>query len=520
MAAALAFGLAVLPVFVHAQDALDAERIHVTSADTAQKGIGSLINIDADDAFLPKVLSILADISGYNIVSGPEVDKKQKISIHLKNTPVEEAMNLVVRAAGLSYEIVGNSFLVTDHDNLKKEVGINSYFVELQYARAEEVKGLLKGLTENVQVASGRNALVISTSPKVIAEARDIIKKVDVPSKQIMLETRMVEVSIDKLRELGIDWEKISKLTTIIAEDPADPALGGRAPTKAELGSFELGKLPTEHIYQKIDGFKDVGYFSRQLTAFDITIDWLLKTNQGKLLTNSKLTTMNNRKATILIGEVIPFLVQSQQTAQVEREEIGIKMELTPQINSEGFITLNVKPEVSTIVELIDGRIPRKKIRTAETTVLVKNRQKIVIAGLISDNEQELVHKIPLFGDLPFFGRFFQHLEQSHLKTDLIIEITPYILTKMEDVAGIMPDSLTDLRDSLSRAREEYIRDPEIFEPTHWGLLPSGRVLKPYQFSIGVQEVSAGLYPPMQLTVTPPFQNNGRFFAGIKHQMA
>jgi len=122
-----------------------------------------------------------------------------------------------------------------------------------------------------------------------------------------------------------------------------------------------------------------------------------LKTNTAKLLTDTKITTMNNRTATMHVGEIIPFIVKSQETAHVEREKIGVSVEITPQINKDSLITATVKPEASTIVELIEGTIPRKKIRTAETTVLVKNRQKIIIAGLLSTEDAVDIYSVPFF---------------------------------------------------------------------------------------------------------------------------
>ena len=95
----------------------------------------------ADDAFLPMFLTILAEKSGFNIVTGPGVNTRERISVHLKDTPIEEAINLVVRAAGLSYEIVGNSFLVAEVEALEREIGISAHVIELQYANADEMKG-------------------------------------------------------------------------------------------------------------------------------------------------------------------------------------------------------------------------------------------------------------------------------------------------------------------------------------------------------------------------------------------
>ncbi|MBU1937214.1 hypothetical protein KKG05_07425, partial [bacterium] len=110
----------------------------------ADEALQRKVSIDADDAFLPSILSILADKSGYNIVTGPGVNREERISIHLKDTPIEQAMNLVVRAAGLSYELVGRSFLVAPADKLKSQVGLTSYVIELQYSDAANIKEMLR----------------------------------------------------------------------------------------------------------------------------------------------------------------------------------------------------------------------------------------------------------------------------------------------------------------------------------------------------------------------------------------
>ena len=106
----------------------------------------TLITIHAEDAFLPSILSILAKESGYNIVTDPNVNRQDKVSIHLDEVPIEQAINLVVRAVGLSYEVVGNSFLVADPKKLKEEVGVTSYVITLKYASAEDVKDLLQDI--------------------------------------------------------------------------------------------------------------------------------------------------------------------------------------------------------------------------------------------------------------------------------------------------------------------------------------------------------------------------------------
>jgi type II secretory pathway component GspD/PulD (secretin) len=402
-----------------------------------QRGLGKTVTLDADDAFLPSILTILAEKSGFNIVTGPGVNTQERISVHLKDSPIEEAINLVVRAAGLSYEIVGNSILVADATALEQEIGLSAHVIDLKFARADEVKDLLQDLTEKVQIDTSGNKILVLASPKVIAEINDIVKAVDVAPSEIMLEARLIEVATDDLDQLGIDWESLSKLTTILAESPLvrDPISGqtdgsSRPPNENDFGGNlpDLGQLPEKYSFEKIEGFDNTFKFSRQLYAFDVTLDFLMKRNKAKVLAHTQLTTLNNRAATILIGETLRWAVTSRENAIVVTDSVGIKLQITPTINSDGYITTRVTPEVSSITELVLGIYPRKKIRTASTTVLVKDGQQIFIGGLLSVEDSKVEFKMPLFSNLPLVGKLFTHMNNSTKKTDLLIEITPRIV--------------------------------------------------------------------------------------------
>jgi hypothetical protein len=346
-----------------------------------------------------------------------------------------------------------------------------------------------------------------------------------VPAKQIVLRTRVIEVAVNKVKEIGIDWEKLSKLTTIVAERPFDPAIGGRSPTADELGDPGLGELPNKHVFQEIDGLKNIGYFDRQLTAFDITLDFLLRNDCAKLLTDTKLATLNNRKAYIHIGEVIPIIVRSTESASIERERIGIKVAITPQVNDEGYITATVNPEQSTIVGFINGELPRTKIRTANTTVLVRDRQKIIIAGLMSTKSNVEVFEVPFFGKIPYFGKLFKHWNESNETMDLIIEITPYIISADSPMAQMMQDSLFEsIADPIQRY-EARLADSTYGDfdslapaPTHLASMPTTSVLKPGQFVVGVNELSVGVGDGIQFRYSPWYAV-GKLMYGAKVQL-
>lgn len=424
--------MSVLPGVVSGQVTSDKGTI----PEELQRGLAKTVTLDADDAFLPSILSILAEKSGFNIVTGPGVNTQERISVHLKDTPINEAINLVVRAAGLSYDVVGNSFLVAEASALEREIGISAEVIELQYASAGEVKELLQDLTEKVQVDTAGNRILILASPKVISDVHDIVKSIDKPAPQILLEAKLIEVATDDLDQMGIDWERLSHLTTILAESPLVKDANGvtdgssRAPTQTDFGGQlpDLDALPEQYPFEKIEGFDNVFQFSRQLNAFDVTLDFLVKRNKAKILAHAQLTTLNNREATILIGETVRFAVSSRENAIVVTDSVGIKLHITPTINTNGYITVRVNPEVSSIIELVNGLYPRKKIRTASTTVLVKDGQQVFIGGLLSIDDSNIEFKMPVLSNIPLLGKLFTHTYQSTKKTDLLIEVTPRIV--------------------------------------------------------------------------------------------
>ena len=398
-----------------------------------------LVTIHAEDAYLPGILTVLAKESGYNIVTDPSVNTQDKISIHLDEVPIEEAINLVVRAVGLGYEIVGNSFLIADPKKLDKEVGITPHIIELKYADALEVKELLSDLSKQIQVDVSGNKLLINTSPRKIAEIKRVIEGIDVPAIQVLLETRLIEVALDIDKKLGIDWSKLAKYTNILAEN-AEALSEGAGSVVPDPGT--IGTLPVTAPFNRLNEDNLIpGKFSRQMTAFDITLDFLIKDNKADILADSKLVTLNGREATIKMVDIVPYILSSGGVGgqvQVQREEVGIKLTVLPSVNMDGDITVKVETEVASIFEFIgpDRNIPRVKSRSSTTTIRVKDGESIIIGGLISKDRKNTVYKLPLLHKIPWLGKkLFTSIDLVDRKTDLIIQITPSVLK--DNISGI-----------------------------------------------------------------------------------
>jgi type II secretory pathway component GspD/PulD (secretin) len=309
----------------------------------------------------------------------------------------------------------------------------------LKYADAVEVKELLSDLSKQIKVDVSGNKLLINTSPRKIAEIKEFIKEIDVPAIQVLLETRLIEVAMDIDEKLGIDWSKLGKYTSILGEN-AEALSEGAGSVVPDPGT--LGTLPATAPFNRLNEDNLIpGKFSRQMTAFDVTLDFLLKDNKADILADSKLVTLNGREATIKMVDIVPYILSSGGVGgqvQVQREEVGIKLSVLPSVNTDGDITVKVEPEVASIFEFIgpDKNIPRVKSRSSSTTIRVRDGESIIIGGLISKDRKNTVYKFPLLYKIPWLGKkFFTSTDLVDRKTDLIIQITPSVLK--DNISGI-----------------------------------------------------------------------------------
>jgi len=164
-----------------------------------------------------------------------------------------------------------------------------------------------------------------------------------------------------------------------------------------------------------------------------------LQDGNAKLLIDSKLATTNNHPASLYIGDVIPYEVQTYNTGasagggaqtQVQTSETGIKIALQPHVNENRQVTIKVEPEVSNIVEFlgVNKDLPHTQVRRTSTTVRVEDGKTVFIAGLLRDDNEVTVTKLPILGDIPLIGVLFQNKKHTRLKTNLILELTPHII--------------------------------------------------------------------------------------------
>jgi type II secretory pathway component GspD/PulD (secretin) len=405
--------------------AADDRRSPIVSSNT-NPALRAPVTLNAREASLSEVLRLLSERSDMNFVVGEGV-QRERITIMLNNTPLEEAINLIVRASGLSYEIIGNSILIAEPDKLKEDVGLSAYVVELKYAKAEEVAPALANLTTNITVDKGGNRLIIYASPRVIMEIERIVNAIDKPHILVLLETRLIEISMSKLDQYGIRWD-------MLGGGPGDP-----------VGT--VLNVPSQTLSDglKFDGRSGRGQIMHSGVNISAAISLMVQNGDGRVLMDSKLTTTNNREATLHIGEIVPYVIQTYtiggagggESQQIEKENVGVLLSMTPHINDENQITLTLSPEVSNIVEW-RGSIPVVRTRKTNTTVRVEDGQTVILAGLLSEEQTTTTYRVPVLGSIPVLGLLFQHKRNDSRKTNLIIEVVPRIINDPAEISKYM----------------------------------------------------------------------------------
>ena len=418
-------------------------------------------NLNFKDATITTVIESISKLTGINVVVATEGTKsaeegEKRVTVRLKDISVENAISLVAKSYGFAYKVIGtNTFLIGPSKVVDQESGTRNYVYQLKYIDSEKITKAFKEMPGQVVAVQGQNALLIRANPETYADIENQIKKLDIPQKQVQIRVRVIEVNLSDSKKMGIDWSKLNNLTTIIAEDPVNAAGVGLPYGYTDVtgaiphgDASQLGLLPANQYFQKMSDWDDFGKFSRQLYAFDITIDWLLENNSAKILTDTRLTSQNGEEAFVHIGETLPYVVMdNDKEVQVEREDTGIKLNILPKVNSENEITTFIQPEISSVIDLVGGYVPRVKKRTVTSTITVPSGDTFIVSGLLSSQLTTRKNSVPFLGDIPFIGRFFRHQIEDLEKTDLIIEMTPTVVSardfnKTYEVDDVMTESL------------------------------------------------------------------------------
>jgi general secretion pathway protein D len=321
------------------------------------------------------------------------------------------------------------------------------------------------GKPQNILIRADEslNALVLLAEPDMVATLEDIVRQLDVPRAQVLVEAAIVEVSGDISDALGVQWALDARGDT-----------GGLGGTNFSNTGLAVGTVLQAIQDQRnnvdnpiLNNLPDGAIVGLGTDSFGVLITALSANTKSNLLSTPSLLTLDNQKAEILVGQNVPFQTGSFTTSAsgadnpfttIERQDIGVTLKVTPHINEGASLRLEIEQEISSIAPTSQGinavdLITNK--RSIKSTILAEDGQVIVLGGLIQDDVTHSDSKIPLLGDLPLLGRLFRSSKDTHIKRNLMVFLRPSVIRNATGLAALSGKKYGDIR-VLGNLRDDY----------------------------------------------------------------
>ncbi len=338
----------------------------------------------------------------------------------------------------------------------------------LQTLSTDELPSAAKLLEREVTIVGDQksNTVLVNASPRYLEKVRSIIDELDVDPPQVLIQVLLAEVSLDSSEALGPEFGRGRIGTVDVTAGMGNlPGIGGRTGNQLLGSLFSNSGTPNVAI-----GAED----------FELLINALASQSRVQVLSNPSVMVENNSDGFIQVGETIRLpdsvsFSSAGQQSSVTPEDIGILLKVTPSINPEGFVRMEIEPEISRLslqtTQISENfNSPVVTRRRATTTVTVKDGQTVVIGGLISDRFERVDRKIPLLGDIPIVGSLFRQFKENSSKTELLIVLTPHVVRSPSQGGG---DRARELSDQML---DKLTLPPELLEQIRRGELEGMRV--------------------------------------------
>lgn len=385
---------------------------------------GKPLSLNFQDIEVRAVLQVLADFAGVNLVVSDEV--QGNITLRLQEVPWDQALETVLRSKGLGKRLEGNVLLVAPLAELENSgrpvYGVREQaLLQVNYAQAADVASLLQSLLDvspdeepwgAISVDERTNTLVTSQHPQRLVTLRRLVRQLDVPVRQVLIEARIVEANVDYERGLGVRWGG-----TLGGGRLKAVGLGAESPTFVDLGLERSGA----GIGFGLIG--DSGLLDLELSAME-------KSGNGEIISQPKVLTADKETARILKGSEVPYQESGANGAtSITFREATLSLEVTPQIMPGGEVSMQVKVTKDEPDYLnIQGTVPPIRKNEVAARVRVGDGQTIVIGGVYSTSKNKVQDKVPFFGDVPYVGRLFRRSTVQEKKSELLVFLTPRIM--------------------------------------------------------------------------------------------
>lgn len=422
--------------------------------------IGKRISLNFQDIPVRAVLQLLADFTGENIVVSDAVSGS--ITLRLNNVPWDQALDIILTTQGLDKRQVGNVVLIdkaaalTARENQelktlqaqKKLALVHSDLLQINYAKATDIAVMLKDKANSLlsdrgtlSVDNRTNTIWLQDTDAQIEEIRALVKRLDIPVKQVSIEARLVDMTKKCEEDLGVRWgiSKPSSLSGTLAGANQIAQGNGAAnvtPFQERLNQ-DLAAIPLAGVGTPASVALAVAKLGDGV-LLDMELSALELEGRAEIIASPRLMTANQQSATISSGQDIPYQqATSSGATAVAFKKAVLSLKVTPQITPDGKLLMDLLiTQDADSGERVNG-VPIIRTKSIQTNVLVNNGQTIVLGGIYTQDKNNTVTRIPFLGTLPVVGHFFSRTQVTMTNEELLIFITPRIITNNLSITAI-----------------------------------------------------------------------------------
>jgi type IV pilus assembly protein PilQ len=435
---------------------------------------GQRLTLNFQDIETRAVLQLLAETSGRNIVVSDTV--QGNVTLRLRNVPWDQALDIVMTTKGLDMRQNGNVIIVAPAEEIaaretadleaKQAISelepLYSEFLQVNYAKAGDLASLISGAAGDsgnsllsdrgsIAVDARTNTLLVQDTAERLQDIRRMVTTLDVPIKQVLIESRIVVVNDDFARDIGFRWG-VTAINDNSAGDGGQflTGTGAGADTMVNSAISNLGDPANGTIYPvQVPTLGDrynvnvpiadaAGRIALAVLESDFLVDLELSALEaegaGEIVSTPRVITANQKEASIKQGVEIPYQQSASSGATtVQFKEAVLELTVTPQITPDNNIIMDLSVSKDNVGDIIStgglgGTVPSIDTRSVETQVLVADGQTVVLGGIYETERRETITKVPFLGDIPVVGRLFKSTQRVNNKAELLIFVTPRIL--------------------------------------------------------------------------------------------
>jgi type IV pilus assembly protein PilQ len=434
---------------------------------------GERLTLNFQDIETRAVLQLLADVSGRNIVVSDTV--QGNVTLRLQSVPWDQALDIVLATKGLDIRENGNVMIIAPADEIsarekadleaRKDVQalepLMSEFLQVNYAKASDLADLIKGKSQqsllsergSVAVDERTNTLLVQDTAGQIADIRRLVTTLDIPVRQVLIESRIVVVRDNFSRELGVQWG-----VTYVDDCGSDcliattgSATGTDTMVTSAISNVNNTGTPYPVAVPQLDDRFNVnlpvanpaGQLAVAILNDDFLVDLELSALQaegrGEVISSPRVITANQKEASIKQGVEIPYQESSSSGATTTQfKDAVLSLTVTPQITPDDRIIMDLIVTKDSVGKVVSnergGQVPSIDTRSVETQVLVDNGQTVVLGGIYETEQGEEFRKVPFLGDIPLIGYLFRSTTRTSNKSELLIFVTPKILKEGSNI--------------------------------------------------------------------------------------